>query len=423
MPNRQTQNEAPETFAAFVGIDWADQNHAVCLLDGDHITQLQLDHSPEAIAEWAAELHQRFGGRAVAVALEQARGGLVHALMQYPHLVLFPLNPAQLAHYRSALATSGKKDDPSDAWLLAHFLREHHPRLRPWMPDDPDTRELAHLCQLRRKTVDLRKKVVQQLTSTLKTYYPQALQIAGPLHQGLALELLRRWPSLGQLQRAHPSTLRQVFRRHGRRNPEQIDQQIKALRALTPLCTDPALVRPAALFVQMLVAQIQKLGEAIDAFDQQIAERFGQHPDAPLFRALPGAGDALAPRLLTAFGTRRDRFHDAGQVQCLSGIAPVTRRSGKHHRVRRRFACPKFLRQTFHEFADHARKWSPWSKAYYQFLRQKGHQHHAALRALAFKWIRILFRLWKNRELYDEAKYLRQLKAKNSPVVPFLDLA
>lgn len=421
MPNRQTQNPAPQTFAAFVGIDWADQNHAVCLLDGHQSTQLQLEHSPEAIAEWAADLHQRFGGRPVAVALEQARGGLVHALMQYPHLVLFPINPNQAAHYRGALATSGKKDDPSDAWLLARFLREHHSQLRPWKPDDAATRELARLCELRRKTVEIRKQTIQQLLSILKTYFPQAPSLAGPLHHPLALELLRRWPCLRQLQRAHPKTLRQLLRRHGRRNPQTIDEWIEALRALTPLTTDPALVRPAALFVQMLVGQIEKLNQAIRDFDEQIARRFNQHPDAPLFRALPGAGDALAPRLLAAFGSDRQRYKAAHEIQCLSGIAPVTQRSGKHQRVRRRFACPKFLRQTFHEFADQARKGSPWSKAYYQSLRQKGHKHHAAVRALAFKWIRILFRLWSNRDLYDETKYIRQLQAKNSPLAPVLN--
>ena len=126
----------------------------------------------------------------------------------------------------------------------------------------------------------------------------------------------------------------------------------------------------------------------------------------------PGA--ALAPRLLVAFGTDRDRFASADEVQAYSGIAPVTKRSGKSCHVTKRYFCNKFLRQTFHEFADHARKWSTWSKAFYQHLRARGHRHHAAVRSLAFKWIRILFRCWKNRQSYDEARYLQQLQSKGA---------
>ena len=102
-------------------------------------------------------------------------------------------------------------------------------------------------------------------------------------------------------------------------------------------------------------------------------------------------------------------------MQAYSGIAPITPRSGKSHQVKRRHACPRFLRQTFHEFADHARKWSRWSAAYYHPLRARGHRHHAALRALAFQWIRIRFRCWKDRQPDDEDQYIQQLKAKSVP--------
>ena len=122
-------------------------------------------------------------------------------------------------------------------------------------------------------------------------------------------------------------------------------------------------------------------------------------------------------------GSDRERFASARDVQCYCGIAPVTKKSGNSCSVRRRFACPKFLRQTFHEFADHARKWSPWSKAYYEYLLAKGTKHNAAVRALAFKWIRIIFRMWKERTTYDESTYLKQLQKKNSPCLKFLEKA
>ena len=145
-----------------------------------------------------------------------------------------------------------------------------------------------------------------------------------------------------------------------------------------------------------------------------------EHPDAEIFTRLPGAGDALAPRLLVAFGTDRQRIGSARAVQDYSGIAPVTKRSGKSTTVQRRFACPKFLRQTFHEFAGHSIASSPWAKAYYDLQRARGKKQHADVRALAFKWIRVLYRCWKTRTLYDEARYLETLRTKDSPILHYL---
>jgi len=414
------QPPAEETFAAYVGIDWADQQHAVCMLDDARQTEQELQHSPEAIAAWAEALRKRFDGRPIAVALEQSRGALIYALMQYEHLTLYPINPKQLARYREALSVSGKKDDPGDAQLLARFLRDHRDCLRPWKPDDAPTRELARLCELRRKIVEVRKQTIQRLTAVLKEYYPQALDL-GELHEPQAVELLRRWPTLKELQRAHPETLRKFFRRYGRRNEEKINALIETIRGFQPLTKDEAVIGPNALYVGWLIKQIEQHNQAVSSFDEQIATRFAKHPDAAVFRSLPGAGAALAPRLLTAFGSDRQRLQSAAEVQSFVGIAPVTKRSGKSCIVQRRFACHKFLRQTFHEFADQARRWSPWSKAYYQLLRDRGKKHHAAVRALAFKWIRILFRMWQTRTTYDDAQYLQQLKKNGSPILKFLE--
>jgi transposase len=419
MSNRNPQPAGPAepalAYAAFVGIDWADQKHKVCLLDGPRQTETDLEHTPEAIADWAMSLRKQFGGLPVAVAVEQARGGLVHALMQYDHLVLFPINPKQAARYREALSVGGKKDDPFDAKMLARFLRDHLDTLRPWKPDDALTRELARLCELRRNIVESRKQTVQQLTATLKQYFPQALRLADPLHGPLALELLRRWPTLKALQRAHPGKLKELFG-HYQRNEEKVAALVAEIRTFQPLTSDAAIIQPNGMFVELLIKQIEQLNSAVERFDRQIEKLFAQHEDAAIFKSLPGAGAALAPRLCTAMGTDRDRFGDASNVQSYVGIAPVTKRSGKSCHVQRRYACPKFLRQTFHEFADHARKWSPWSKAYYQSHRNQGAKHHAAVRALAFKWIRIIFRLWKNRTTYDEAQYLVQLQKTHSPL-------
>ena len=194
------------------------------------------------------------------------------------------------------------------------------------------------------------------------------------------------------------------------------------MRAAVPLTCGQAIIEPAAVYAQMLARQIQGLSKTIEQLDEEIAASTAKHPDHKIFRSLPGAGDALVPRLIAAFGSDRGRYDSAKEIQCYSGIAPVTRQSGKTLHVSRRYACPKFLRQTFHEFADQARKWSRWAKAFYEMKRAAGFRHHAAVRALAFKWIRIIFRLWKTNSTYDETQYIQQLKKTNSPLVKFIQI-
>jgi transposase len=148
--------------------------------------------------------------------------------------------------------------------------------------------------------------------------------------------------------------------------------------------------------------------------------RNASHPDAPIFASFPGAGPATVPRLIAAFGTRRERYQSAFEVQCDSGIAPVHVRSGKIDLVSVRRACQDFTRQTFHEFAGQTLPRCEWANAYYHAHCTKPAEHHAAVRALAFKWIRILFRCWKNRKPYDEQLYVTSLRRRNALLGPGL---
>ena len=138
---------------------------------------------------------------------------------------------------------------------------------------------------------------------------------------------------------------------------------------------------------------------------------------------LPGSGSIYAARLLAALGTQRDRFASADDVACLSGIAPVIERSGQSTWIRWRYFCPKFLRQSFHEYADESIKHSAWAKAYYTAQRAKGKSRQAAVRALAFKWMRIIWKCWQTRTPYNEAAYLENLRKRNSPLLASLALA
>jgi hypothetical protein len=181
---------------------------------------------------------------------------------------------------------------------------------------------------------------------------------------------------------------------------------------------DGAVIEAKRMVVQVIARVLRTLLEGIAALDGKITEAAEAHPDFFIFQSFPGAGAALAPRLLAALGSQRDRYASAEEVQKCSGIAPVTERSGKKQWVHFRWACPKFLRQSFHEWAGHSIAQSVWARAYYQQQRQRGKDHHAAVRALAFKWIRIVLRCWQDGVAYDENRYLATLAKRGSPLIP-----
>lgn len=405
--------------AAVIGIDWADQHHDVALQESGTapVERQRLPHTPEAIGEWMAALRKRFANRPVGIAVETSRGPLIHALLDHDFVVLYPVNPRSLKRFRETFAPSGAKDDVPDADLLREMLVKHRDRLRAWVPEDVETRALRRLVESRRRTVDLRTKLTQQLIAALKEYFPQALGWAGEdLSSGLACDFLLTWPTLDAVQRARPKTVQAFYTAHNCRRPERIAQRLEAIQHATPLTHDPAIIETSVLVVQMLAQQLKTLAASLERFDTEIARRFAAHEDAALFRSLPGSGAALAPRLLVVFGTDRARFRQAADVQQYAGIAPVLERSGNTRHVHWRWAAPTFVRQTCHEFANQSIRWSPWARAYYALQRSRGKGHHAAVRALAFKWIRIIWRCWQERCPYDEAHYTRALFRHNTPL-------
>jgi hypothetical protein len=267
--------------------------------------------------------------------------------------------------------------------------------------------------------VDQSTALTNQLTALLKGYYPQALRWIGNLDSAWACEFLEQWPTLQGLQATSRRQILRFYEKHPRAFLD-LNEQLKQIQEAHSLTRDEAVLESSALMVQALVSQLRPLLHSIGEFDRKIAAIFRKHPDRPIFESFPGAGAALAPRLIAAFGTDRDRFQVATEMQELSGIAPVTEKSGKKSFVHWRYACPKFMRQTFQEFAGHSRRWCKWAEAHYQLLRRRGKSHNAAVRALAYKWIRILFRCWKNRQPYQDEVYTKSLFNHGSPLCPML---
>jgi transposase len=405
-------------FAAFVGIDWADQKHAWCLQAAD-TTQREngeVQHTPEAIEAWVGQLCRRFDNRPIAVAVEQVKGALVFMLSKYGFLHLFPVPPTMSAKMREALYPSGSKDDPRDADLLLELLLQHRDKLRRLSPDSEATRRVQNLVDERRNLVDEKTAQINRLTHQLKIYFPQMLEWFEQLDTELVCALLERWPTLEELQKVPPQRLRTFFHKHRCRYPELIERRLVGIRQAIPAIRDRAVIEAKSTVVKVSAQLIRSLVRGIADLDRKIEEAAAAHPDFFIFESLPGAGAVLAPRLLAAFGSQRERYASAEEVQTYSGIAPVMKRSGKKKWVHFRWACPKFVRQSFHEWAGHSIAHSQWARSYYQQQRTRGKGHHAAVRGLAFKWIRIVFRCWKDRAVYDESRYLMTLAKRNSPL-------
>jgi transposase len=407
---------ASENFVAWIGLDWGHTAHAFAWqARTGHAAEGTLPHSAENLHAWLRQLAERFAGRPVALGIEASRGPVIAALLQYPWLTIYPINPVTSARYRRAFVPSGAKDDTPDARLLLELVRDHAAKLRPLQPQDELTRTLQGLVQARRDLVDRRTQVLNQLTSLLKTYYPQALQLVGQLNTELAADFLTRWPDLLALKAARPGVIKRFYYAHNLRRAELLEQRLALIRQAVALTTDSALVEVAVLQLRCLVEQWRVFYKHIARLDAEIKTTFTQHPEAGLFRELPGAGPALAPRLCVAFGTLRSLYPDPASLQKQAGVAPVREKSGHQLWTHWRWQAPAFLRQSFVEWAGQTVVYSAWARTYYQRQIARGKSHQFVLRALAFKWIRVLWKCWQTRTPYDEARYLRQLLKRKSP--------
>jgi transposase len=400
---------------AWIGLDWGDKKHSFTLQERGGCPEAgTLVHSAENLHRWLHELEQRFQGRPVWLGIETSRGATITALLQYPWLQIYPINPLTSARYRSAFAPSGAKDDQPDSEVCLELVRDHAAKLRPLQPQDPQTLQLAGLVEVRRDMVDRRTTLLNQLTSLLKSYYPQALALLENLNTPMAVAFLKRWPDLLSLKAARLATIKSFFYQHNLRSPELVEKRLALIAQSVALTTEEARVSVAILHLRQLVDELAVFQEHVARLDTAIKTTFAQHAEAYLFRDLPGAGPQLAPRLCVAFGTDRSVYPEPASLQKYAGVAPVREKSGQQLWVHWRWNAPLFLRQSFVEWAGQTVRYSTWAGRYYHNMLKKGKKHAVIIRALAFKWIRILWKCWIDRTPYDEARYLKQLAHRKS---------
>lgn len=411
-------------FDVVVALDRSDATAAVTVfnLATGVFASAEISTAPEALETWWRELRATHAGARLAVAFEQPAPNLLAFFSARPPAAILPLNPSAIWAYRQSLTVSRAHTDASDARDIARFVALHANELTPWRAPDSALQQLERLGEARRKWVDQRSACTNRLQALLKRFYPQALQLMHEdMWRPMNLAFLRRWNTPQKLRRARATALTTFFHAHGSRSTERMDQRLAVARDLVPLAGAAAVLTDCELELDVLLDQIETLNRAVARYDAAIAELFASFGhEAALFRALPGAGPALAPRLFAAVALHAQACPTAQDFAALSGMAPVTEQSGKTRRVYRRLRCDHFLRQTLHEWAKESWKHSRWAAAFVALHRAQGKRFHSIIRMLAVKWIRILWRTWKDRSAYDETAYIKTLQQRGSPLCQYL---
>lgn len=408
------------SYSACLGIDWSHSSNCVHLAaaGSTKIERMEVQADPASMKAFVLGLRERFAEGKLAVVSEQSKGALVNLLLDFDFVDLFAVNPNAAAKFRLSLHPSGSKSDPIDSSALLRMVYTHRDKMAKVSRGDEATRRLDGISRHRRALVDHRVKIAQSVKNLLREYYPLALSMLGEdLWTRMSVAFLRRWPSYSRLAKARDSTLERFYYASGCRSAAAIAKRLESRRSSIGLCDDAVTEELGEMRLADLLDQIAVLNRQIRESEKELEARFREHPDRELFAALPGAGPAMAPRLAAAFGCDRERFESCSQMQAYAGIAPIKVASGNSQSTFMRRFCPKFIRQTFHEWAGLSCEYSPWAKAYYKLQKERGKRTGAAKRALAFKWMRILFKCWNAKQPYDEARYVRSLIKRRSPIV------
>lgn len=401
----------------WAAVEWSEDVHGLCVVDphGTVVERTEVAHSAEGLAELAEAVakHRPLGG----VAVEGRPALVVQALLEAGATV-YPINPKLSKAWRACLSVAGRKDDGFDAFALADGLRERHAHLRPLELDDDDTRRLKILCRDEQQLIAEKTAWVNRLQAVLKQYYPQVMEWFADWTSPAAWDFVLAFPRPADLAAASTQKLVGFLRTHRLRLTPRRRERLAHRTEGPAWPADPVMADARGEYALAAARMLRTLHAQLRRYRARIEELFAAHPDAAVFASLPGAGAKLAPRLLVAVGSRRDRFESARALQQLSGTVPVTRQSGKRARhVAFRRACQKDFRSTLHLFAYQTIQRSVWARAFYERRRAAGDRYALALRKLGAAWLKIIYRLWQSRTLYDERTHLASLAAHGSLLI------
>jgi transposase len=390
----------------FGGFDWAMEKHQFAVLDrdGKMLLNLQFANDAQGWAELAAKIA---GFARLGVAIETSCGPSVERLLEMG-LVVYPMNPKAATRFRDRKSPAGVKNDSLDAWCFADALRTDGRGWRELRPLDPLTAELRILCRDEIGLIEQRTAMILQLKAALHEYYPTALAAFDDWTCASAWNFVLAFATPDSLVKAGKRKWEKFLRAHKLYRPETAQKRLDLFANAAEFASpSQAVTHAKSLLAITLAKQLRTLQAQLDEYRKRIMELFNSHPDRDCFGSLPGAGEKIAPRLLSELGNDRARFDDHESLQAYAGTAPVTQQSGKRSVVKMRWACNKTLRATVHLWADCSRQFCAWAQAYYTQKKEHGMEHAAALRCLGQRWLKILWKMWQTGKPYDEALHTR----------------
>lgn len=390
-----------EEFTHFAGVDWAKDSHGVAVIDatGKIVEEITVEHTAEGWLKFRQRLAHYPN---MAVAVESGQGLVIEQLLLSVATV-YVVPAKNAAAYRTRKASSGTKTDRLDAWCLACALRSDGHGWRAVETPDELTQKLRLLCRDQVALIEQRVAFINQLQAALREYYPAALEAFDDWSAVYAWAFIERFPDPGALGKAGKRQWEKFLHVHRLARPETYQKRMGIFARAGELAAGPAVTAAKAMLAKSLCEMLRVLQRQINAYDAQIKALFDQHPDRDIFDSLPGAGPRLAPRLLSEVGPDRHLFSSANALQCYAGTAPVSYQSGQINKVQVRHACNKHLRAAVHLWAGQAAQRCPWSSVYYRAQRERGKSHACALRNLGQRWLKILWKIWQTRRLYDAA--------------------
>lgn len=390
----------------FVGIDWASEEHAVCVVDagGHRVMSFVTAHSSDGLDKLAGKLAGFGPQNQIPVGIERRDGRLVDRLLEAGHPVV-AVSPNAIKQWREAEVVSGAKDDAGDAQVIAEYVRLCAHRLTAIEPFSPQTRALRAVVRSRDDLIKQKIAAANQLEAALDGFWPGAKTLFYDVTSQIGLAFLERYPTPGSARTLGHKRMAGFLTKHGYSGRQTPAELVERLRAAPDGLEDGPETEARRDTVVAYVRVIRTVNQSIKDLDRSITAHLGEHPDSEIFTSLPRSGRINAAQMLAEWGDSRQAYDSPDAIAALAGVVPVTKQSGKHRTVGFRWACNKRLRKAITTFADNSRHESPWAADIYQRARDRGCDHPHAVRILARAWIRVIYRCWKNNVAYDPQKH------------------
>jgi transposase len=386
------------------GVDWASMVHAVCVIEHEGGIRARFD-VPNTGRSFAGLIKRLVRLGVADVAIERPDGPLVEAMLE-AGLRVFVIAPRMLKAIRQRYSASGAKSDAGDAYVLADVLRTDGHRLRPIAPDSEETKVLRSLTRTRKDLVETRVALVNQLRAQLEVCFPGAVGLFHGLDADVSIAFLKRYPTTRSAARLTEARLEAFLRRIAYSGRTPVAELLARVKEGPAAGIGETEAEGRAACVRALLVAIEAVNAQARELQGEIVERLAMHADAAIFTSLPKAGRGVrAASLLAEIGDARERFPDEESLAALAGVAPVTRASGKVRSVGFRWACDKKLRNALIDFADDSRQRSAWAARIYADAIARGKRHPHAVRILARAWVRVIWKIWQNREPYDVTRH------------------